>query len=91
MIIVFALGKEPVRLVRFAALLDGILLTSLQAICVAVGLFLVMPKMLSAEAWKILRPSRIIAAGLFVAFAVFAYFCIFQMPASIVTLLKGPG
>jgi hypothetical protein len=91
MIIVFALGKEPVRLVRFAALLDGILLTSLQAICVAVGLFLVMPKMLSAEAWKILRPSWVFAAGLLVAFAVFTYFCIFQLPSSILTLLKGPG
>ncbi len=91
MIIVFVLGKEPVRLVRFAALLDGILLTSLQAICVAVGLFLVMPKLLSAEAWKILRPSWVLAAGLLVAFAVFTYFCIFQLPASVLTLLKGPG
>ena len=27
MIIVFTLGKEPVRLIKFAALLDGILLT----------------------------------------------------------------
>lgn len=91
MIIVFTLGKEPVRLVRFSALLDGILLTSLQAICVAVGLFWVMPKLLSAEAWKILRPSWVLAAGLLVAFAVFTYFCIFQMPSSILTLLKGPG
>ena len=90
MIIVFTLGKEPVRLVRLSALLDGILLTSLQAICVAVGLFLVMPKILSPEAWKVLRPSRILAAGLLVAFAVFTYFCIFQMPASVLTLLKGP-
>ncbi len=91
MIIVFTLGKQPVRLVRFSALLDGILLTSLQAICVAVGLFLVMPKLLSAEAWKILRPSWVLAAGLLVAFAVFTYFCIFQLPASVLTLLKGPG
>jgi len=90
MIIVFTLGKQPVRLVRFAALLDGILLTSLQAICVAAGLFIVMPKVLSAEAWKVLKPSRVIAVGLFVAFAVFTYFCIFQMPASIVNLLRGP-
>jgi hypothetical protein len=87
MIIVFTLGKQPVRLVRFAALLDGILLTSLQAICVAAGLFLVMPKVLSPDAWKVLKPSRVIAVGLFVAFAVFTYFCIFQMPASISDLL----
>jgi hypothetical protein len=49
-----------------------------------------MPKVLSAEAWKVLKPSRVIAVGLFVAFAVFTYFCIFQMPASIVNLLRGP-
>jgi len=91
MMIVFTLGKEPVRLVRFSALLDGIVLTSLQAICVAAGLFLVMPKLLSAEAWKILRPSWVFAAGLLVAFAVFTYFCIFQLPSSILTLLKGSG
>jgi hypothetical protein len=47
--------------------------------------------MLSAEAWKILRPSWVFAAGLLAAFAVFTYFCIFQMPSGILTLLKGPG
>ena len=89
MVIVFALGMKPVRLIKFSALLDGILLTSLQAICVAVGLFIVMPRMLSKDAAQVLRPSRVFAVGLMIAFVVFSYFCIFQMPASLLALLPG--
>jgi len=91
MIIVFAIGIEPVRLIKLAAILDGILLTSLQAICVAIGLFLVMPKMLSKEAAQILKPNWIFAAGLVIAFLVFGYFCIFQVPSSILALFRGAG
>jgi hypothetical protein len=91
MLIVFALGKEPVRLIKFAALLDGIGLTSLQALWVMIGLFVVMPKMLSKEANDILKPHWIFAAGLIVAFLVFTYFCIFYMPFSFLALFKGSG
>jgi Mn2+/Fe2+ NRAMP family transporter len=91
MIIVFTLGKEPVRLIKFASLLDGILLTSLQALCVAIGLFVVMPKILSKEASEVLRPNRIFAVGLGIAFLVFTYFCIFHVPTAIMALLKGGG
>lgn len=80
MVIVFCFKEKPVILVQFAALLDGLLLTPLQAILVAVGLFVVMPKLLSAEAIRVLKPNWIIAVGLVIAFLVFAYFCIVQMP-----------
>ena len=80
MIIVFALGLKPVFLVKLGAVLDGLLLTPLQAIWVAVGLYVVMPKLLSEEAMEILRPHRIFAIGLFIAFLVFGYFCVFQVP-----------
>jgi len=89
MIIVFALGMKPVRLIKFSALLDGILLTSLQAICVAVGLYVVMPRMLSKDGAEILRPNAVLAVGLLIAFGVFSYFCIFQLPASLLALLPG--
>jgi len=91
MIIVFTLGKEPVRLIKFASLLDGILLTSLQALCVAIGLFFVMPRILSKEAAEVLRPNWIFAVGLGIAFVVFTYFCIFHVPTAIMALLKGGG
>jgi Mn2+/Fe2+ NRAMP family transporter len=91
MIIVFTLGKEPVRLIKFASLLDGILLTSLQALCVAIGLFVVMPRILSKEASEVLRPNWIFAVVLGIAFLVFAYLCIFHMPGMILALLKGGG
>jgi Mn2+/Fe2+ NRAMP family transporter len=81
MVIVFCFKEKPVVLVQFAALLDGLLLTPLQAILVAVGLFVVMPKLLSKEAIRILRPNPIFAIGLVIAFLVFAYFCIVQMPS----------
>jgi len=83
MVIVFCFKEKPVVLVQFAALLDGLLLTPMQAILVAVGLFVVMPKLLSAEAARVLKPNRIFAIGLVIAFLVFAYFCIVQMPSVI--------
>jgi Mn2+/Fe2+ NRAMP family transporter len=89
MIIVLGLGMEPVRLIKFSALLDGILLTAFQALCVGVALFFVMPRMLSKDAAGVLKPSPVFAVGLILAFVVFAYFCIFQMPASLVSLLPG--
>jgi len=83
MVIVFCFKEKPVILVQFAALLDGLLLTPMQAILVAVGLFVVMPKLLSPEAARVLKPNWIIAVGLVIAFLVFAYFCIIQMPSVI--------
>ena len=83
MVIVFIFEKSPVVLVKISAIFEGLLLTPLQAILVAVGLFIVMPKLLSAEAARILKPNWIFAVGLIIAFVVFAYFCIFQMPSTL--------
>jgi hypothetical protein len=80
MVIVFCFKKQRVALVQFSAILDGLLLTPLQAIWVAIGLFVVMPKLLSKEASRILRPNPIFAVGLIIAFLVFGYFCVFQIP-----------
>jgi hypothetical protein len=81
MTIVYTLGYKPVFLVKLAALLDGLLLTPFQALWLALGLFVVMPKMLSREAWQVLRPHWIFAVGLAAAFLVFGYFCLFQIPS----------
>jgi Mn2+/Fe2+ NRAMP family transporter len=81
MVIVFCFKEKPVVLVQFAALMDGLLLTPLQALLVAVGLFVVMPRLLSSEAAGVLRPSRLFAVGLIIAFLVFGYFCVVQMPS----------
>ena len=80
MIIVFTLGLKPVFLIKMGAILDGLLLTPLQAIWTAIGLYVVMPKLLSEEARDILRPHWIFALGLIIAFLVFGYFCLFQIP-----------
>ena len=83
MILVFFFKKRPVFLVQFAAILDGLLLTPLQAVWVGMGLFMVMPKLLSKEAYAILRPSRVFAVGLIIAFLLFGYFCVFQIPSAL--------
>ena len=81
MIIIFFFKKSPVVLVKSSAIMDGLLLTPLQALWVAIGLFVVMPKLLSKEAAKVLKPHWIIALGLLIAFLVFGYFCVVQIPA----------
>jgi Mn2+/Fe2+ NRAMP family transporter len=83
LIIVFCFKEKPVFIVQTAAILDGLLLTPLQAVWVAIGLFVVMPKLLSEEAFTILKPNRIFAVILIIAFLVFGYFCIFQIPSVI--------
>ncbi|NQT26532.1 Nramp family divalent metal transporter [candidate division KSB1 bacterium] len=80
MIIVFTLGLKPVFLVKIGAVLDGLLLTPLQAFWVAIGLYWIMPRMLSKDAARVLKPHWILAAGLVTAFLVFGYFCVFQIP-----------
>ena len=80
MIIVFTLGYKPVTLVKLGAILDGLLLTPLQAIWIAIGLYVVLPKLLSKDAYAILKPHWIFAVILIAAFLVFGYFCIFQIP-----------
>jgi Mn2+/Fe2+ NRAMP family transporter len=83
MILVFCFKRRPVFLVQFAAILDGLLLTPLQAVWVGIGLFMVMPKLLSKEAYAVLRPSRVFAVGLVIAFLLFGYFCVFQIPSAL--------
>jgi Mn2+/Fe2+ NRAMP family transporter len=83
MTIVFTLGVKPVALVKTGAILDGLLLTPLQALWVFSGIFIVQKKLFSKEVYDILKPHWIFAVMLLLAFAVFTYFCIQQMPGTI--------
>lgn len=80
MIIVYTLGLRPVFLVKLGAVFDGLLLTPLQALSVGLTLYLVMPRFFSPEARQILKPNPIFAIGLALAFVLFGYSCIFQLP-----------
>jgi Mn2+/Fe2+ NRAMP family transporter len=80
MIIVFTFGLKPVFLVKIGAILDGLLLTPLQALWVGIGLYFVLPKLYNQESYHVIRPHWIFAVGLIIAFFVFGYFCIFQIP-----------
>jgi Mn2+/Fe2+ NRAMP family transporter len=80
MLIVFTFGIRPVFLVKTAAVLDGLILTPVQAICVFIGLFFIMPKLFNRNVYNIIRPHWIYALFLILAVIVFSYFCIFQVP-----------
>lgn len=80
MVIIYTLGYQPVTLVKFAAIFEGLLLTPLQAILILVALYFVMPRFFKPEVARILRPHWTIAAGLIVAFLFFTYFCVYQLP-----------
>ncbi|MDD5328172.1 MAG: Nramp family divalent metal transporter [Phycisphaerae bacterium] len=77
MVIIYTVGYQPVLLVKIGSICDGLLLTPLQALCVLLGLFFVMPKLLSKEAAKVLKPNPVFAIGLVVAFIVFTIFIYF--------------
>jgi hypothetical protein len=80
MLIIYTLGYKPVFLVKSSAILDGLLLTPLQAIWVFAGLYYVQPKLFNSEVANIIKPGRAIGAGLILAFIVFTYFCVYQIP-----------
>ena len=71
MLIVYTFGLKPVFVVKLSAVLDGLLLTPFQALWVFLGLYVVLPKMLSKEAAAMLKPHWIFAVGLGAAFLVF--------------------
>lgn len=83
------LGTNPILLVKLGAICDGLVLVPLQALAVAYGLFFAQRKLLSPEAWQLLRPRWYHAAGLIVAFLVFGYFCVFQVPQVLRQMLGG--
>ncbi|MBN2289566.1 MAG: Nramp family divalent metal transporter, partial [Candidatus Glassbacteria bacterium] len=80
MVLINTFGFQPVMLVKLGAILDGILLSPLQAVLVAVALYRVMPGMLSDSARKLLRPNPVILAGLIVSAVVFGYFAVVKIP-----------
>jgi len=89
--IVALFGTSPVVLVKLGALFDGLVLVPLQALAVGWGLFVAQKRMLSPEAWKILKPRWYHAAGLLLAAAVFTYFCVFQLPNVLVQIKRAIG
>jgi len=80
MLIINTFGVRPIGLIKVGAILDGLLLCPLQAVIIAVALYAVMPRLLSREAGKILRPSLLFALGLAVSAIVFGYFALVKIP-----------
>ncbi len=85
-------GKRPARqcLERFEGVsrfvVNYCLLTALQAVWVGLGLFVVLPRLLSAEAWDVLRPSPVFALGLAAGAIVFGFLTVTEAIPQIVAL-----
>jgi len=77
--IIYTLGAQPVFLVQMSAILDGLLLTPLQAIAVGLSLYIVMPRMFSDEVRPLLRAHKVFAVGLALAFVLYTFFCIYKL------------
>jgi hypothetical protein len=80
MVIVFVFGFKPVVLVKTSAVLDGLLLTPLQALWMATGLYYVMPRLFTEEVYQIIKPHWVFGLFLGMAVLVFGYFFFFQIP-----------
>ena len=83
LVVVYSFGFSPVGLAKVPAVIGGLVLTPLQALSVGLTFYIVMPRMFRAEVWRILRPNPVYAAGLALAFVMFTYFCIAQLPGII--------
>ena len=79
-VIVYSFGWKPVGLVKVGAILDGLILTPLQAIAVAVTLFVVMPRFFAPEIRPLVKANKILGFGLALAFVMYGYFCVVQIP-----------
>ncbi len=90
-LIVCCLGQQPISLLKISSTLEGILLIALQAAAVAFGLFVVMPRMLSKEAYGVLKPGWIFAAGLLGTLVFYGYLCVTQVPQVLLEILGRTG
>ncbi|MFH1070674.1 MAG: Nramp family divalent metal transporter, partial [Candidatus Glassbacteria bacterium] len=80
MLIINTFGINPVGLVKVGAIMDGLLLSPLQALIIIYALYVVMPRMFNAKAASILKASPVIAVGLAVSALVFGYFALVKIP-----------
>ncbi|UCD52387.1 MAG: Nramp family divalent metal transporter [Phycisphaerales bacterium] len=87
LLIVCVLGRQPISMLKISSILEGVLLIALQAAAVGIGLFFIMPRMLSKEAYAVLKPGWIFAAGLLGTFAFYGYLCVTQVPQALLEIL----
>lgn len=79
LLLIYFQGHEPVLLVKTGAVLDGLLLTPIQAAVVGWVLYRVMPKFFREELRHLVRPNPIMAVGLSAAFLLFGFVCVFKL------------
>lgn len=78
-VIVYSFGFKPVFVLKMGAIFEGLIFTPFQAILVFIGLTWVLKRLLSQDAWLVLKPGAVLLSSLIVAALVFGYFCLFQL------------
>lgn len=86
MLIIYFQGHKPVFLVMMSAVLEGVLLTPIQAAVVGWVLYRVMPKFFREELRHLVKPNPIIAVGLAAAFLLFASVLVFKLVEYLLTM-----
>jgi Mn2+/Fe2+ NRAMP family transporter len=83
MVVIYTFSFQPYFLAKIASIWDGLLLIPLGSAVLCYGLFRILPKMLSAEAKPILKPSYLLAIALIISTIVFSIFTIMLLPSII--------
>ncbi len=70
---------DGVKLVQLAARLDGLILTPVQAVAIIVAFLYILPRMMSRESYRAVRPSPVLYILLAIASLVFGTVCVFML------------
>ncbi len=77
---------DPVKLIQLGSLVDGILLTPIQALAILAGFIWVFPKLVNPSVRRLLRPHPVVLAGLAVSGLVFGALCVLYLPRSLAAI-----
>lgn len=73
----------PVKLVQLGSQLDGILLTPIQAGAILVAFVFILPRLVSADIARMLRPGALLLIALFIATVLFGVLCVMILPGNL--------
>jgi Mn2+/Fe2+ NRAMP family transporter len=78
----------PVKLVQLGGQLDGVLLTPIQAAAILVAFVFILPRLVSREIARLLRPHPLLLVALGIAVFVFGTLCVLVLPGSLIAFLS---
>lgn len=83
LIVIYTFGVQPYLLAKIASIWDGLIFFPLLCIVLIYALHSIIPKLISDESKKVLKPNRCLEAGLIAATIVFSIYVTLMLPGSI--------